>query len=518
MVHLRPDTLQELKYARELEMPANTCTSRAASRLVIPMLRIDRSQPIGLRDQIRSEISRLIAQGALVHGAKLPSCRALAKGLGVAVNSVLGAYSRLMDEGVIVSKPKSGYFVSLHLPTSAVLPSDIGSCTTTNIAERITRRKLPSKCGFIWRPPDWQNYKYPFVCNQIPLNRFPLAEWRQCTQLAMNSRDLGLWAGDSQYWDSTEFLDQICSRILPRRGVIANPDNVLITVGAQQAIYLIATLLRDYGRVVAMEDPGYPDARNIFEQVFDETRPIAVDEEGIVVDSRLADCDLVYVTPNRQFPTTASMSAKRRKMLMKMAESSDFLIIEDDYEGDMDFRPSVLPPLFSGNSDGRVIYTGSLSKSLAPGLRLGYLVAQEGLVREARALRGMMIRHPPLILQRTAALFLRFGHHDVLRARLHTTFERRWSIASRIISEVFSDFDVRNEFGSTSFLFADRQQRNAQQIAARAMAAGVVIEPVGPCFATATRGDHMFRVGVSAVRSSLIEPGLTQLRHAIDAS
>lgn len=480
------------------------------------MLNIDRSLALGLRDQIRSEISRLIAEGALEQGAQLPSCRVMAKELGVGVNSVLGAYSRLVDDGVITSKPKSGYFVSLDLSSPVMRSSGSASRKSTNIVDRITQRKLPSQGDFIARPPDWPKYKYPFVCNQIPLNRFPLANWRECTRLAMNSRDLGSWAGDNQYWDSSEFLHEICTRLLPRRGVISRPENVLITLGAQQAIHIVATLLQGYGRVIGIEDPGYPDARNIFEQIFDEIRFIPVDENGLIVDERLADCDLVYVTPNRQFPTTASMSAERRQALLEMAEAADFLIVEDDYDGDMDFSSDVLAPLYSGSRNGRVIYINSLSKSVAPGLRLGYLVAQEDLVREAHALRGLMIRHPPLILQKTAALFLRLGHHDALCARLHDAFASRQSVATGVIDELFPDFDVRNETGSTIFLFTDREQRDARMITAKALEAGIVIEPLWPCYSVENQGDHVFRVGVSAVRSKLIEPGLAALRRAID--
>ena len=480
------------------------------------MLKIDRSLALGVRDQIRSEITRLIADGSLETGAPLPSCRVMAQELGVAVNSVLGAYSRLVDDSVVVSKPKSGYFVSPEQSQKRIPAPSSELRATTNIVDRITQRKLPSKGGLISRPTDWPNYKYPFVCNQIPLNRFPLPQWRECTRLAMNSRDVGTWTGDSQHRDSAEFLQEICTRILPRRGVIARPKNVLVTLGAQQAIYLVASLMQGNGRVVAMEDPGYPDARNLFERMFDEIRFIPTDEDGMVVDDRLAGCDLVYVTPNRQFPTTVSMSAARRKALLEMAETEDFLVIEDDYDGDMDFSEDVLAPLYSGSQNGRVIYTNSLSKSLAPGLRLGYLVGQDDLVNEARALRGMMIRHPPLILQRTAAIFLRFGYHNALCAQLHETFARRQSIAAAAIAELFPDFNVRNQKGSTIFLFNDKLGRNVGAITAKALEKSVVIEPITPCFSKENQGHDAFRIGVSAMQSSLIVPGLEQLRLAVD--
>lgn len=483
---------------------------------VLRRMAIVRESDLGIRDQIRAEISGLISDGVLRKGQKLPSCRALARDLRVSVNSVLGAYSRLMDDGAIYSKPKSGYYVGLEISRVSSPSALNDSATALNIVDRITRRRLPSTAGCILRPTDWPNYKYPFVCNQIASNRFPLAEWRECSRLALNMRDLSQWTGDNQYVDSETFLEQICARLLPLRGITAAPENVLVSMGAQQAIFIVATLLRGLGRVVAMEDPGYADARNIFEQTFDEVRFIPVDNEGLMVDERLAGCDLVYVTPNRQFPTVHSMSSQRKTQLLELAEREDFLIIEDDYEGDMDFDEHSLPPLYSGHAQGRVIYTGSLSKSLAPGLRLGYLVAQEPLVREARALRGMMIRHPPHVLQHTASLFLRFGYHERLRSRLHEAFGERWTVASQIISSSFPDFEVQQEFGSTNFFFRSKERRDAAEIAERAKGHGVIIEPTSPCFSDEDNGKHTFRLGVSAVRTGLIEPGLKVLRDVID--
>lgn len=335
--------------------------------------------------------------------------------------------------------------------------------------------------------------------------------------IGVELRDLSRWTSDNEYLDCDTFLEQICSWLLPLRGISAQPENVLVTMGAQQAIFVVATLLRGFGRIVAMEDPGYTDARNIFEQTFDEVRYIPVDSEGLVVDKQLIGCDLVFVTPHRQLPTVVSMSARRRALLLEMADREDFLIIEDDYEGDMDFNSKSLPPLYSSHARGRVIYTGSLSKSLAPGLRLGYLVAQEELVREARAMRGMMIRHPPHILQHTASLFLSFGYHESLRSRLHETFSERWSVASELIEDLFPDFEVQKEYGSTNFFFRSRAGRKAARIAEFARGKGVVIEPSEPCFSIAPYGDTTFRLGLAAVGTNLIEPGLRELRQAIDA-
>ncbi len=491
------------------------------ANLAAQLIELDRSLDVGLRDQVQSEIARLITTGALRSGTRLPSCRKLAGELNISVNTVLGAYSRLCDDNLIEARARSGYFIcdDLRIPLKRVAdPAQTEAPPQANFVARITPHRLPSKFSYILRPPNCQDYEYPFVCNQIDIQRFPITEWRECTRMAMNRRDLGIWSGDNQYWDSQELLDQICHRLLPRRGITADSENVLVTVGAQQALYLIASLLRGPGRVVAMEDPGYPDARNIFEQLFDEVRFIPVDEEGLIVDERLEGCDLVYLTPNRQFPTTVSLSPTRRASLLEVAEKQDLLIIEDDYESDVDFRVNPPLPLYQSNRTGRVVYISSLSKSLAPGLRLGFLVAPPDLVTELRALRGMMIRHPPLVLQHAAALFLRFGHYDALCSRLHGAYERRWTIANRILQSDFSDFGIQGEVGGTNFMLTDPAKRwPASDIVRNALNAGLVIESVAPCFFDTNTDNFSFRVGFSAVQTVRIEPGLRILRKVIDA-
>ncbi|WP_343565096.1 MocR-like pyridoxine biosynthesis transcription factor PdxR [Kiloniella sp. b19] len=496
---------------------ASTKTNPAAG-LFVPLISIDRSLSIGIRDQLQSEISRLIAEGILSPGTKLPSCRRLARDLGIAINSVLGAYARLCEDRLIISRPKSGFFVSEELSEFSQTPPERSPAPrNSSILERITKRRLPSQSTYILRPPDWSKYQYPFVCNQIDINRFPLGAWRECTRMAMNKRDLDIWSGDNHYWDAQEILDQLCMRILPRRGIAAAPENILITLGTQHALYLVGTLMQGQGRVVAMEDPGYADARNMFEQLFDEVRFIPVDDDGMIVDDRLKGCDLVYVTPNHQYPTTAILSAERRSRLIRMAEDEDFLIIEDDYDSDLDFRSMITSPLYKDSRNGRVIYTSSLSKSLAPGLRIGYLVAQEELVREARALRGLMIRHPPLVMQHTAALFLRFGHHEALCSRLHKAFRRRYEIAADILQRDFRDFTIKGRAGGTNFLLRDEtRMRHSADIVSAARERGVIVEATSPCYFTTDWGDYAFRIGLSAVSTKQIAPGLAALRQAID--
>ncbi|MEY3994515.1 MAG: hypothetical protein RLZZ113_1620, partial [Pseudomonadota bacterium] len=176
----------------------------------------------------------------------------------------------------------------------------------------------------------------------------------------------------------------------PRRGVWASPEEVVVTVGAQHALYMIAELLFADQARVAIENPGYPDARNIFSLKSQRIISVDVDQFGLPITAALEHCDYAYVTPSHQCPTTIKMPEERRLALLQSAEQHDFIVIEDDYEAESSFAENPSPALKSSDRTGRVLYIGSLSKTFAPGLRLGYIVGSPKIIRELRGLRRLM--------------------------------------------------------------------------------------------------------------------------------
>lgn len=190
-------------------------------------------------------------------------------------------------------------------------------------------------------------------------------------------------------------IKQIQSKVLPKRGIWADKNQILFTAGSQNAIYMIARLLINKTTVVGIEDPDYPDVRHILKFDTDKFFPIAVDRDGIVVDKVRPEFDLIYTTPSHQYPTGVTMSMERRRQLLDKAYKNNIIIIEDDYEAEINFQKKPSPSLKSLDEHNHVLYVGSFSKAFAPGLRLGYLVAPEGFIKEARALRRLMLRHIP---------------------------------------------------------------------------------------------------------------------------
>ena len=280
-------------------------------------------------------------------------------------------------------------------------------------------RVQPSGQTNIEKPTNWHDYPYPFIYGQADAALFPIAAWRDCMRQSMGRKWLDAWTNDHFAEDDRILIEQIRQRILTRRGILANPDEILVTLGAQNALYLLSSLLVKRGTTVAIENPGYPDIRNIFQLRTDNIRHVPVDSEGITLGPELMGSELVFVTPSHQYPTNATMSMARRKSLLEWAGDNNSLIIEDDYEFETNYEGEPTPALKSLDQGQRVLYVGSLSKSLMPGLRMGFMVAPAALIREARALRRLMLRHPPGNNQGVVALFLALGHHDTLIGRLH---------------------------------------------------------------------------------------------------
>ena len=154
---------------------------------------------------------------------------------------------------------------------------------------------------------------------------------------------------------------------------------------------MIASLLTKQGTVVGMENPGYPDVRNIFRSKTENVVPISIDQNGIMVQDIDPETDIIFTTPSHQYPTGVTMSMDRRHELLSVAKENQMVIIEDDYEAEINFQKKPHPSLKSLDKDNNVIYVGSFSKAFAPGLRLGYMVAPESFIKEVKALRRLML-------------------------------------------------------------------------------------------------------------------------------
>jgi len=483
------------------------------------LVHIRRSEHASLQTQIREALVSAILDGQLAREEPIPSTRKMAKSLSVSRNTVVLAYQGMLDDGYLVARERSGYYVAEKALESVTPQRPSSAARAAGEIDWATRLvKDPAAQENITKPLDWQSYAYPFIYGQVDHNLFPLAEWRDCARQALGKKWLGSWTNDTWAHDDPLLVEQIRRRILPRRGIMASDDEILITLGAQNALYLLTSLLAGPDTRVAMEEPGYPDMRNIFRLKTRNVALIPVDEQGITFTDPLRDANIVFTTPSHQFPTTVTMPLERRMELLKLASQRDMVVIEDDYEFETNYVNEPCPALKSLDDEGRVIYVGSLSKTLFPGLRLGFMVGPKTLIAEARALRRLMVRHAPNNNQRTAALFLSLGHHDTLIRRLHREYRSRWEVMGAALNAHMPNASSIPSFGGTSFWVTGPQGLDSEDLARAAAARGILIEPGRINFGVAKPPRHHFRLAFSSIDEKKIEPGVRLLADLVQAA
>jgi GntR family transcriptional regulator/MocR family aminotransferase len=296
-----------------------------------------------------------------------------------------------------------------------------------------------------------------------------------------------------------------------------DPKNVLVTLGAQNALYLIAELLIDQSTRVVLEEPCYPDLLDIVQKNTDKIARIEVDEGGLILDEDvLSRCDVLFITPSHQCPTTATMPTARRKALLALAQKHDFLVVEDDYEFEMNFLAATSPALKSLDQEGRVLYVGSFSKSMFPGLRLGYMAATSKFIERARELRHLMFRHPPGHSQRTAAYFMALGYYNSQILRLKRVLARRRAVMQNALDECGLSNSSAARFGGTSFWIEGPEWLDAGILAEKLREQSVLIEPGAPFYANRNKKSNHFRAAYSSIIKKHIPQGVRLIRDAID--
>jgi len=478
---------------------------------------LDDDSELNLQSQIRQKLVAVIMSGLFPVGQRLPSSRKLADHLSVARNTVVLAYQQLIDEGYLLSRERSGIYVNEEVLSGRVEHVFKRDGAAPQASQWSSRFKVPLQMQEHFEcPPNWQQYPYPFIDGQFDQSLFPTAEWREATRLALGVREINEWACQSGDADDPSLIEQIRTKVLPRRGINAKTDEILVTIGSQQALYILTQLLVDSTVSVAVEEPGKPETRQLLERQGASLRHQAVDDEGMVVDEELAHCQLALVTPSHQMPTAVTMSTARRQELLKSAEVSDLIIVEDDTDSESNFKGNPHPALKSLDSSGRVVYVSSLSKILSSSLRIGFMVGPAELIREARNLRRMMVKSPAANNQRAAAFFLSLGHYDAIMGKLNREFRKRWFALQDALNYLMPNFVVTipNE-GGTAYWVQGPKDLDVKYLAKEAALRGVLIEPVDYYFAKQGEHTNCFRVGVTSISVEKIREGIETLAQVI---
>jgi GntR family transcriptional regulator/MocR family aminotransferase len=371
---------------------------------------LDSALDLPLFRQLYEGIRDAVLGGRLAAGARLPPSRGLAAELGVSRNTVTLAYDQLVAEGYLEGRPRSG------MQVAATLPSRAGPKPLRSSGARVHRPPLLSARGRViasapmpgsaWagKPPR------PFRPGVPALDLFPMRLWSRLVHRRLK-RPPPLEYGDAAGY--APLRAAIAEYVSAARGARCTADQVIVVSGSQQGVDLAARVLLDSGDEVWMEDPGYPGARAALLAAGAALVPVPVDGEGMRVtegERTAPRARMAYVSPSHQFPLGATMSASRRLELLRWAAEAGAWILEDDYDSEFRYSTRPLASLQGMDQDGRVVYIGTFSKTLAPALRLGYLIAPAEIAHAFRAVRAACDRHSPVLDQAVLADFLTEGH------------------------------------------------------------------------------------------------------------
>ncbi|HWV75178.1 MAG TPA: PLP-dependent aminotransferase family protein [Pseudosphingobacterium sp.] len=408
----------------------------------VNLITINRTSAVPVYQQIANQLTGLIREGILTSKQKLPSSRELADLLQVHRKTVVAAYSEIQMQGWITTVPKRGVFVSSVLPelTPKKWEEDIRSESSS-----ISLPFYKVNTHFIAEPTiALSNYDW-VIDDGLPDARLaPLEALIREYKVRMRKSFLIKGSGGAFTAGSLSLREILISYLAETRGIRAMTQNLLITQGAQMGIYIAAQLLLRPGDNVIVGEPGYFMANSVFESLGANILRAPMDKDGIDVACVEELClnyklNMLYLIPHHHHPTTVTLSPGRRMQLIALAEKFNFVIVEDDYDYDFHYQSSPYLPLVSYNSN-RVIYIGSLTKCLAPSIRIGFMVAPVELIVEAIKIRRSISLRGDFIMEEALSVLMASG--DINRHIKKSTkiYLDRRDLLSKLMREHLNDF------------------------------------------------------------------------------
>jgi GntR family transcriptional regulator/MocR family aminotransferase len=467
---------------------------------------IDRSSPVPLSRQIYDFWRLGILGGRFAGGERVPSTRDLAVALDLSRGTITQAYEQLISEGYFQTAHGSGTFVCRQLPEKLLnapavtgrRPTHDASAPLSTFGKRLQQdyQHLGMRAGYIclshWGPD---------------LNLFPLDSWHRL--YARSLRILGSDAlGYAEYTRGYEPLcEEIAKYVSRSRAVTCSADQVIVVNGSQQGLDLCARLLLEPGDEVAVENPGYSGASRVFEATGARLRPVPVDREGIVCTRLGETAKVAYVTPAHQFPTGVALSLRRRLELIGWARQRRAVIIEDDYDSEYRYSGAPMPALQGLATGVAVVYCGTFSKVMFPGLRVGYLIVPRPMVAAFTRAKWLSDRHTPVHQQATLYHFMKDGHLERHIRRMRRTYELRRTTLVESLHRHFGD--RASVFGEAAGMHAYVRFSDSD-IATRATRSKVQLRDSGAYYlGKAPANDYL--LGFSMLSESSIREGIKRL-------
>ena len=396
--------------------------------------RLDSASGSNLNKRLYQALRIAILDASIPPSSRLPASRDLAKELGISRNTVLAAYEQLQAEGYIQTRTGSGTFVNADLPEDGIRadashPAKTPVRSMVQLSKRGTR--LLGRTGAA--PHQWG----AFMPGVPDVTRFPHDIWRKL-QNRLNRKLDPQYLTYSRHGGCAPLQQALADYLRMARSVSCTPEQILITAGTHEAIDLLAKVLCDQGDTAWIEEPSYWGIRNILSINGVEMKPVPVDENGMDppdIEQDATPPRIICVTPSHQYPLGSVMSLARRQRILSLAVQHGSWIIEDDYDSEFRYSGSPIPALQGLLPDAPVIYIGTFSKTLFPGMRISYVVLPRALAAKLKIAHSELYRGGNGLAQLTLAEFIREGHYGAHIRRMRLSYGKRRNALARMIEQ-----------------------------------------------------------------------------------
>lgn len=484
----------------------------------IPLVTINlhHKSDVPLYKQLYNLFRDAILEGKIDQGKKLPGTRSLAKDLMISRNTVAIAFDQLKIEGYISGKTGSGYYVN-EIPDKRPLVS-IKSSEKIATSKKIS---LPNRVPLNLRQNNFTTENILPFQNGLPaLNEFPIRTWlKLLNQIPTNISNLHLGYSDAAGYRPLREI--IATYLQTYRAVNCTADQILIVNGSQQGLDLIARILLKKGSNIWMEDPGYGGVKASMLAADAKLHPCPLDEEGMNLkysEKHNVKPDLIYTTPSHQFPTGVIMSISRRLELLKFAAENKCWIIEDDYDSEFRYHGHPLPSLQGMDENKSILYLGTFSKVLVPGLRLGYLVLPDSSMLDSfKSLKYIMDRQSPVFEQMILARYIEEGHLTKHIRRMRMLYKSRQQFIVDEINKNFNGLLSADPLPSGMHIVAKLTQKmNDAKVSAEALKHNVIVHPLSD-YCLRFRQDPALIMGYTAFSETEMKEGLNKLKKVLSS-
>ncbi|WP_456845876.1 MocR-like pyridoxine biosynthesis transcription factor PdxR [Cellulomonas sp. P5_C6] len=449
------------------------------------LLRLDRDAPGPLRDQLETAVREAVRDGRLAPGERLPSSRALAARLGVARGVVTECYAQLQAEGYLRSQRGAATWVA-----------DTGTV------------RIDGAVSSAVPPVAWQVDLRPGIPD---LDSFPRADWGRCLREALRDAPNAMlgYAGPEGVPELREVLAAYLSRV---RNARARPSELVVTAGFAQGLQVVLRALMARGlTTLAVEDPGDRDSSALAAELGLVVVPVPVDDDGIDVDALAAtSAGAVLVTPAHQSPTGVLLSPSRRRQLVAWARERGATVLEDDYDAEFRYGDEPVGAL-QGLAPDRVVLLGSVSKSLAPALRLGWALCPPGLASEVAVLRERADRGSPVLDQLALALLVRSGRYDRHLRRMRARYTARRTVLVDALQRNAPGIEVAGLAAGFHLVVTLGGRRDEQAIVDEAAKRSVGLHAMAQYRAVSSDERARLVLGFGNVRPSAVGDGIARI-------